>query len=199
MSRKIDTTIDEIDATKAEIRKLLEESHSIREKMVGSSPEGINELVDRQCATTLGMFDDPLISQLDDVRSKRPEVVALTNTLADALRALALVTSQVKGGLDEAKEKAAVDAEKAATEAREKERTAADARKAAAVVTRQSEASSAAKGPSPTTEQSEQAKLEAALAKPILERTGEELCITGRAGKRTKTEAAAIEQDLANV
>ena len=133
------------------------------------------------------------------MRSKKPEVVALTKTIADALRALALVTSQVQGGLDKAKEKAAVDAEKAATEAREKEKTAADAKKAAEVVTRQSETSSAAKGPSPAAEHSEQAKLEAALAKPIHERTGEELCITGRAGKRTKTEAAAIEQDLANI
>ena len=168
--------------------------------LVGSSPEGIGELVDRQCASTLGMFDDPLIAELEDVRSKRPDVVALTNTIADALRALALVTAQVKGGLDEAKEKAAVDAEKAATEAREKERTAADARKAADVVTRQSETSSPAKGPSPAAEQAKnQSTLEAALAKPILERSGEELCITGRAGKRTKTETAAIDQDLANV
>ena len=111
---KIDTAIDEIEANKAEIQKLLEESHTIREKMVGSNPEGISELVDKQCASTLGMFDDPLIAELEDVRAKRPDVVALTNTIAEALRALALVTAQVKGGLDEAKEKAAVEAKQLA-------------------------------------------------------------------------------------
>ena len=147
------------------------------------------------------MFDDPLIAELEDVRAKKPDVVALTNTIAEALRALALVTAQVKGGLDEAKVKAAVDAEKAATEAREKEKVAANAKKAADIISRPGggSSSSTARGSNPAAEQTEQAKLEAALAKPILERTGEELYITGRAGKRTKTETAAIEQDLSNV
>ena len=197
---KIDTVIDEIDTTKAEIQKLLEESHTIREKMVGSNPEGIGELVDKQCASTLGMFDDPLIKELEDVRSKRVDVVALTSVVADALRQLALVTAQVKAGLDAAKEKAALDAEKASAEAREKEKTAANARKAADVVARQNESSSSAKGPDPAAEQAkDQSALAAALAKPISERSGEELCLTGRAGKRAKTETEAMGQDLPNV
>ena len=191
---RVNEIIVEIDSCKAERDKLLEESHTLSEKMVGSSPEGIGELVDRQCAGTLSMFDDPLIAELEDVRAKRPDVVALTNQIAEALRALAVVTAQVKGGLDEAKIKAAVEAEKAATAARETEKVAANAKKAADIISKpNSFSSSSTAGPT------EQAKLEAALAKPILERTGEELYITGRAGKRSKTETVAMDQEVANV
>ena len=131
---KIDMALDEIDETKAEIQKLLEESHTIREKMVGSTPEGIGELVDKQCAITLGMFDDPLVSTDECVRAKRPEVVQLTNTVGEALKALALITSQIKGGLDQATKKAAAEAEKSAADTKEKEKTLANAQKAADVV-----------------------------------------------------------------
>ena len=196
---KIDKTLDEIDETKAEIQKLLEESHTIREKMVGSNPEGLGELGDKQCAITLGMFDDPLVSTDECARAKRPEVVQLTNTVGEALRALALITSQIKGGLDEATKKAAAEAEKSAADTKEKEKTLATAKKAADVVkSKQGDSGPSSSAPAGA-ERSGKSALEAALAKPISQRNGEELRITGRAGKVRKTDAVAADLDLSNV
>ena len=196
---KIEEALDEIDETKAEIRKLLEESHTIREKMVGSTPEGIGELVDKQCSTTLGMFDNPLVATDECVRAKRPEVVQLTNTISECLKALALITSQIQGGLAEATKKTAADAEKAAVETEAKVQTLAKAQKAADVVAQQSGSSSVAGGSASSSEPNGKSALEAALAKPISQRSGEELRLTGRAGKIRKTENAAADLELSNV
>ena len=126
---EVDAVIEKIEAAKADIRRLLEESHSIREKVGGAIPEGLVELVDKQCASTLSMFDDPLLKNDETVRARRPDVVTLTNAIADALRKLAEINTTVATGLEGAKEKAAKNAEAAAAEARDKEKVAADARK----------------------------------------------------------------------
>ena len=148
------------------------------------------------------MFDDPLFKADETVRAKKPEVVSLTQIIADSLQKLAAINATVAAGLDTAKEKAANDAEAAAAEARNKEKVAADAKKAADTVVRPktaeggSSASSSEKADEPTA-------LQAALAKPIGERNGEELVLTGRAAgkasKVRKTETAAADLDLANV
>ena len=126
---KVDEVIEKIEAAKVDTRRLLEESPSIREKVVGATPEGLGELVDKQCASTLSMFDDPLLKNDETVRAKRPDVVTLTNAITDASRKLAEINTTVATGLEGAKEKAAKNAEAAAAEARDKEKVAADARK----------------------------------------------------------------------
>jgi hypothetical protein len=194
---KVDAIIEKIEAAKAEMQRLHEESHSIREKVVGATPEGLGELVDKQCAVTLSMFDDPLLKDDETVRAKRPDVVKLTSAIAEALQKLTEINATVATGLEGAKEKAAKDAEAAAAEARNKEKVAADARKAADIVKpKAAENSSSASSPAKA---GEQTALQAALAKPIAERNGEELVLTGRSGKVRKTEAAAADLDLANI
>ena len=204
---KVDAVIEKIEETKIEIRRLLEESHSIREKVVGANPEGLSTLVDKQCAATLGLFDDPLLQGDETVRAKRPDVLQLTQTIAAALQQLVSINATVATGLDEAKEKAAKDAKTAAAEAREKEKVAADASKAADVIIRpktsEGGSASSASVPSVQKKADEISALKAALAKPIGERNGEELVLTGRAAgkasKVRKTETAAADLDLANV
>ena len=104
-----------------------------------------------------------------------------------------------------AKDKAAKDATAAAAEAEEKAKKSADAIKAADIVRpppqrRSPNGSSPASGASSGSSGDQQrSALQAALAKPINERNGEELVRTGRAGKVRKTESAADDMDLANV
>ena len=94
--------------------------------------------------------------------------------------------------------RAAAEAEKAAADKEAKEKTLANVKKAADVVTQQA-GSSSSPGGSAAAEPSGKTALEAALAKPILQRSGEELRITGRAGKIRKTETAAADLDLSNL
>ena len=173
----------------------------------GANPEGLSTLVDKQCAATLGLFDDPLLQGDETVRAKRPDVLQLTQTIAAALQQLVSINATVATGLGEAKEKAAKDAKTAAAEAREKEKVAADASKAADVIIRPktSEGGSASSASVPSVQEKadEITALKAALAKPIGERNGEELVLAGRAaGKASKVrkiDTAAADLDLANV
>ena len=190
---KVDATIQRIEETKALRQRLHEESQSIREKVVGASPEGIGGLVEKQCKSTLSMFDDPLLKDDESVKAKRPDVVHLTNAIADALSKLAEITATVGVGLDAAKAKATNDAAAATAEAKAKHKTVADATKAADVIKTRTAASSSS---SVTPERS---FLDAAMAKPLEERTGDELVLTGKAGKVRKTDAVADDLDLANV
>ena len=199
---KIDETIDKIEDKKAEIKRLLEESTSIGEQVVGASHEGLGDLVDKHTKDTLSMFDDPLLAKNEAVRAKRPDVVHLTNAIADALQKLAQISTEVRGGLDVAKDQAAKDATAAAEEAEEKAKKSADASKAANVVrTPAQRRSPTVPGSSSSGGSSDQQRsaLRSALAKPIHERNGEELVLTGRAGKFRKTDEAADDMDLSNV
>ena len=163
--------------------------------------------MDKQCAATLGLFDDPLLQGDETVRATRPEVLSLTQTIAAALQQLVAINSTLATGLDEAKDKATKAAKAAAAEAREKEKAAADASKAADVIIRPKVAeggsASSAAVPSGQDKADEVAALKTALAKPIEERSGEELVLTGRAAgtasKVRKTDTAAADLDLANV
>ena len=139
------------------------------------------------------MFDDPLLNDDESVKAKRPDVVHLTNAIADALSKLAEITATVGVGLDQAKAKATNDAAAATVEAKAKHKTVADATKAADVIKTRTAASSSS---SVTPERS---FLDAAMAKPLEERTGDELVLTGKAGKLRKTDAVVEDLDLANV
>ena len=151
------------------------------------------------------MFDDPLLASDETVRANRPDVLQLTNVIADALKKLSDISTTVKSGVDTAKEKAAKDAAAAAVEAEEKAKVSADASKAADVVMptahRRAPASPPAGGAasSGSSSDQQQSALRAALAKPISERNGEELVLTGRAGKVQKTDTAAEDMELSNV
>ena len=136
------------------------------------------------------------------MRAKRPDVVQITNVIAEALQKLAEISTAVRGGLDTAKEKAAKDATAAADDAEEKAKKSADAIKAANIVKPPTQRRSPTVPGSTSSESSgdqQRSALRAALAKPIHERNGEELVLTGRAGKVRKTETAADDMDLSNV
>ena len=150
------------------------------------------------------VFDDPLLAGDETVRAKRPDVLAFTNTIAQALHGLTAISNTVRSGLDTAKAAVVEATSKKAAELEELEKKTADAPKAAEVLI------PAARRRSPNTEtgggsssggndRQQKAELEAAFAKPINERNGEELLLTGRAGKHRKTARAADDMGLSNV
>ena len=166
----------------------------------------MGDIVDKYTKITLSMFDDPLLANDETVRAKRPDVLALTNAVAEALQKLSEIETTVRTGLDTAKVDVAQAASKKAAEAQDLAKKSADANKAAEVVIppvhrRSPNASTTAGQPSSSGSNDQQRKLElqAALAKPINERNGEELVLTGRAGKSRKTARAADDMELANV
>ena len=165
---------------------------------MGATAEGLGDLVEQQCKGTLNMFDDPLLAADETVRAKRPDVLHITNAIAEALHKLAAITATVKSGLDAAKERAAKEAETAAADAKNKDNIYANAVKAADLV-KPKGAEAGGSTSSSSTGGGKQTPLEAAMAKPIAERNGEELVLAGRAGEQRKTETAAADLDLANV
>ena len=202
---KIDAKIEKIEELKKQVRRLVEESHTIGVLVVGAGHESVGEIVDKHTKDTLGIFDHPLLAGNEEVRAKRPDVLALTQSIATALQALADINGKVRVGLDEAKAAVGEATSKKEAELEELQKKSANASKAADVVIpavrRRSPKTEGAGGGSSSgdADQKAKAELQAAFAKPSNERNGEELLLTGRAGKSRKTARAADDMELSNV
>ena len=164
----------------------------------------MGEIVDKHTKDTLGIFDHPLLAGNEEVRAKRPDVLALTQSIATALQALADINGKVRIGLDEAKAAVVEDTSKKEAELEELQKKSANASKEADVVIpavrrRSPKTEGAGGGSSGDADQKAKAELQAAFAKPINERNGEELLLTGRAGKSRKIARAADDMELSNV
>ena len=187
------------------------ESHVIREKLVGPTQAGIGELVDGACASVLGKFDDPLFATDPTVAQFKPEAVRITTTLAEALKALQALDAKMSSGLDDAKEAKAKKPQQAAKDASDKGKVAEAASKAAAAPRPTALARAAGSTAAPANAagaRGRQTYLQKAMAKPIGDRSGEELLATAKAEqeeeaargtKCRKTQDISEQLELANV
>ena len=87
LADNIDNLLTKIDEAEAEQERMDSEAHAIREKMVApTGPESLGAMVDKVCKAVVDKFDDPLVAQDETVRACRPEVVQITNMVAECLK-----------------------------------------------------------------------------------------------------------------